>query len=236
MSNDIINFYELKEIDELKTKYYNPNYNKVNMAHPFRCAIIGSSGSGKTNCLLNFIALSSGTFGHITVVYKESEPLYELLDKKLKSKNISFFTSLDDVPAPNKIEKGKQHLMIFDDQVVEKNQSKIMEYAIRGRKCSLGVSIIIISQSYYAIPKLIRQQLGFLLLVKLSAKRDINMIMKDTGGLGIDDDKIFEKLYMDATKKPMNFLKIDINNPDTNKKFSINFNNFIKIKNDDDEY
>ena len=64
------------------------------------------------------------------------------------------------------------------------------------------------------------------------------MILKDCGGLGIDDDKIFYKLYMDATKKPMNFLKIDINNPDTNKKFSINFNNYIKIKNDndDDEY
>lgn len=69
---------------------YNPGFNETQMSIPFRCGLIGASGSGKTNYLMNYIKLSSGTFGEIHICYKASEPLYELLDKKLQSKNIFF--------------------------------------------------------------------------------------------------------------------------------------------------
>ena len=47
-------------------------------------------------------------------------------------------------------------------------------------------------------------------------------------------DKII-KLYKDATKDKFNFLKIDIENRDDNKKFSHNFTGFYKIDNEDSD-
>jgi hypothetical protein len=78
---------------------------------------------------LNCNAKSTDTFGHIIVVYKASEPLYEFLRDKIGSKNIAFYTKLTDLPNPYDLNMGKkQVLLIFDDQVAEKNQQKIEQY------------------------------------------------------------------------------------------------------------
>ena len=49
----MINFYE--NLEPENEKYANPNGAKYNIFHPFRILIVGSSGSGKTNMLLNLI-------------------------------------------------------------------------------------------------------------------------------------------------------------------------------------
>ena len=62
-------------------------------------------------------------------MYKASEPLYEFLRDKIGSKNITFHTKLTDLPNPVDLNMGnKQILLVFDDQVAEKNQNKIEEY------------------------------------------------------------------------------------------------------------
>ena len=45
----------------------------------------------------------------------------------------------------------------------------------------------------------------------------------------------FLKLYKDATKDKFNFLKIDIENRDDNKKFSHNFTGFYRVDNEDSD-
>ena len=52
--------------------------------------------------------------------------------------------------------------------------------------------------------------------------------------LGIEVDQIM-KLYKNATKDKFNFLKIDIENRDDNKKFSHNFTGFFKIDDEDSD-
>ena len=75
-NNDIVNFYEHKEVQKLITKYHNPNFEYHQVKVPFRAGIIASSGGGKTQLLLNLISKLNDILGHIHVVYKASEPLY----------------------------------------------------------------------------------------------------------------------------------------------------------------
>jgi hypothetical protein len=232
--NEMINFYEHKEIQKLLPKYHNPHFDDTQIKVPFRMGIIGSSGGGKTQMLLNLIAKMNDTFGHIHVVYKASEPLYEFLAKKIGAKYITFYTKLADLPPitafPN---KDKQQLIVFDDQVNEKNQEIIKEWFIRGRKVGQGVSLCYLSQSFFKIPKIVRRQFGYLMLLKLSSIRDLNLILSDFS-LGIDRKQL-AAVYKEATKQQFNFLKIDIDNPENNRKFSHNWTDFYVFEDSDSD-
>ena len=116
------------------TPYRNPNFENHHIKVPFRAGIIRSSSAGKTQLLLNLISKFNDTFGHIHVVYKASEPLYEFLAKTIGDKNITFYTKLADLSLPNDFpHKDKQQMVVFDDCVNDKNQQSIMELFIRGR-------------------------------------------------------------------------------------------------------
>jgi len=56
------------------------------------------------------------------------------------------------------------------------------------------------------------------------------MILNDCG-LGIEKEDLLA-IYKDAVKQPFNFLKIDIDASNQNKKFSHNFNEFYTIESD----
>ena len=229
MSNEMINFYEHKDVKKLAPRYFNPHFNDTQISIPARRGVIAPSGTGKTQWLLNYIHKCQNTFGHIIIVYKASEPLY-----KIGSKNITFYTKLTDLPNPVDLNmENKQILLVFDDQVAEKNQNKIEEYFIRGRKIGGGITMCYLSQSFFAIPTLIRRQFDYVIILKLSGKRDLNLILSNYA-VGIDVDQIID-LYKNATKHKFNFLKIDIENRDDNRKFSHNFIDFYKIENEDSE-
>ena len=232
--NEMINFYEHKDVKKLMPKYKNPHFEETQMNIPCRVSVIAPSGSGKTQWLLNYINKCQDTFGHIIIVYKASEPLYEFLRDKIGSKNITFYTKLIELPNPIDLNMAnKQVLLCFDDQVTEKNQSKIEEYYIRGRKLYGGITSIYLSQSFFAIPTIIRRQCNYIIILKLSGKRDLNLILSNYS-LGVEMDQI-TKMYKDATKEKFNFLKIDVENRDDNKKFSHNFTGFYKIDNEDSD-
>ena len=70
-------------------------------------------------------------------------------------------------------------MLVFDDQVAEKNQAKIEEYYIRGRKIGGGITMASLSQSFLAIPTLIRRQFNYAIILKLSGKKDLNLILSN---------------------------------------------------------
>jgi len=233
-NNNMVNFYEHKKLKELLTTYENPHFDIHRISIPFRMGIIASSGGGKTCLVLNMIHKMPDTWGHIYVCYKASEPLYEFLSKQIGEKNITFFTQLSKFPHITDLPKDKQILCIFDDCVTypEKQQEIIKEIAIRGRKYGKGISLCYLSQSFYKIPRLIRLQFNYLLLLKLGSKRDMEMILSECS-LGIEKAELL-KLYKDATKEKFNFLKISLDTSNENEKFSKNFNEFYEIEGDSD--
>ena len=234
-NNKIINFYEHKDIQQMLPEYYNPHFAETQIEIPFRAGIIASSGGGKTQWLLNFIAKTNDTWGKIIVVYKTSEPLYEFLAKKIGEKNIDFYTSLSQLPQPNEMPKDKQVLLIFDDMVNESDKAHqiVKEYMIRGRKIGKGVSTLYLSQSFFKIPKIVRLQFTYLIILKLSSVRDLNLMLSDFS-LGVNRDEL-AMIYKDATKVKFDFLKVDIDNGDNNKKFSKNWTGFDSLDSDSDD-
>ena len=228
------NFYEHKDVKKLITKYHNPRFADTQISIPARIGVIAPSGTGKTQWLLNYISKSYDTFGHIVVVYKSSEPLYEFLRDKIGSKNITFYTKLTDLPLPNALNMGnKQVLMVFDDQVATKDQSKIEEYFLRGRKVGGGITMCYLSQNFFGIPTLIRRQFNYVIILKLSGAKDMKAIISNYS-LGQDADEIV-KLYKDATREKFDFLKISVDERNDNKIYSHNFTGFYRVNNDSDD-
>jgi len=227
----MINFYQTKQVKKYLPKTENPSFENTKIALNSRILIIGSSGAGKTNALLNYLMASPNTFSHIHIVFREFEPLYELLRDKVNQ--ITFYDDIAKLPDLKEIRKGRdkeeQQLVVFDDWVNDVHKyPKVSELFIRGRKCNL--TTIFIAQAYFKIPKLIRLQMTYLILLKLSSGKDLRLVLGDFA-LGLDMNTLTE-IYKDATKEPMSFLKIDVNSGDPNKKFSKNFTGFYRVEDD----
>ena len=137
--------------------------------HPYRILIIGGSGSGKTNALLNLI----NNQPDIDKIYLYAKDPYEakyqfLINKKestgLKHSNDSkafteYSNDMHDVYKnidEYNIYKERKILIVLDDMIADmisnkKLNSIVTKLFIRGRK--LNISFIFIRQSYFTIPK-----------------------------------------------------------------------------------
>lgn len=203
----IENLYE-KIPKELLDKVENPNFNIHKLKLPFRMCIVAPSGSGKTNFLVNLLSMFSvgkGTFASIHIITKNAdEPLYKWV--KGKSDQIVIKEGLTNTPPLDKFDKELNHLVVWDDLVLSKDLSMVENYYIRARK--LNVSVIFISQSYFKIPKIIRNNCSYMVLLKLSGNREVNMILSEFG-LGVSKEELIE-LYEYATREKFSPLLIDL--------------------------
>lgn len=229
MSHQVPNYYEHSKVKKFLKKTRNPSFANTHMDLNHRTLIVGGSGTGKTNILLDYIRRCENTFAHIAIINKGiEEPLYELLKDELKGR-VSFYT-LQTFPPMNQLckdkDKDEQWLIVYDDIVNDcKNDANIRNYFIAGRKMQL--SQIFLTQSYYQVPKIIRQQLTYIFLLKLSSKKDLKLVLSDYT-LGIEANDLVE-LHKDATSERFQFLFIDINATDEDAKFSKGWCNFYKI-------
>ena len=151
--------------------------------HPYRILIIGGSGSGKTNLLLNLIENQP----EIDKIYLYAKDPYEakyqyLINIREKigidhhdnpKAYIEYSNDMHDV-YKNIIEynPGKENkiLIVFDDLIADMINSKklnslVSELFIRGRK--LNISIVFITQSYFKVPKDVRLNTTHFSIVKI---------------------------------------------------------------------
>lgn len=206
-SGKIENLYE-KIPKELLDEAENPNFHLHHLKIPFRMCIVAPSGSGKTNFLCNLIGLFSrdrGTFQTITIITRnKDEPLYKWITSK--SDQIVIKEGLTNTPPLDKYDKDVNHLLVWDDLVLSKDLSMVENYYIRARK--FNVSCIFISQSYFKIPKIIRNNCSYMVLLKLSGQREVNVILSEFG-LGVSKDQLVE-IYKYATNEKFSPLLIDM--------------------------
>lgn len=211
----IVNMYE-RIPRELLDNAENPNYHLHKLKLPFRMCVVAPSGSGKTNFVVNLIALFSqgkGSFADITIITRnKDEPLYKYLE--LRSEQIIIKEGMEHIPQLDKMSKEDNHLVVFDDLVLAKDQSRIENYYIRARK--LNCSVIYLSQSYYRIPKIIRNNCNYLVILKMSGQREVNMIMSEFG-LGVTKEQLVA-IYNYATAEKFQPLVVDMDE-DPSKRF-----------------
>jgi len=232
--NNVVNFYQHEDIQEFLPDYPNPNFEKTQVKLPSYSLICASGGSGKTNMLVNLLQRWDNTFSDIYIINQAEEPLYDFLLKKIP-KGLTITHKMSDLPTFEELGKSKktQKLFIFDDMLFVKNSIDYINTLFkRGRK--VGATVIFISQSFYDTEKFIRKQIHYLFLLSISGKRDLDAILR-TYNFNDVDDRILTRIFKDATKQHLNFLKIDVRNTDINKKFSKNFLEFYKIKEDDSD-
>lgn len=211
-------------------KQHNPHFETHHIKLPFRMIIAGNSGSGKTQTLLNIINVMQNTFEKIRIVTKcKAEPLYEWLEDKLKDFDFSIEEGIGSLPDLDSLDKTVNNLIVLDDLVNEsaKAQRPISDYFIRCRK--KNCSIIYISQSYYAVPKMVRDNINYLIIKQVSSMKNLTMICRECS-LGIEK-KDLKKIYEDATESKQDFLLIDLDG-NKDERFRKNFDE-IYVVNDD---
>jgi hypothetical protein len=226
-SDKIINFYEV-----IPKKYLleaeNPNYNVHNIDLPFRMCVVAPSGSGKTNFLVNLIKVFSqgkGTFAdiHICTANKD-EPLYNWLTKE--NEQITISEGILSTPKLDSMDKEENHLVIWDDLVLTKDLSSVEKYYIRARK--LNCSVVFLSQSYYDIPKMIRKNSSYLVVLNLGGSKRETTALLNEWGTELDKDEL-KAIYDDCTSEHMRPLIIAGGKVDKNKKYRKGWKDYYNL-------
>jgi hypothetical protein len=222
----VTNFYDLEDVKAFANQSHNPYYDLHGIKVPFRMAIIGGSGSMKTNCVLNIISTMNQTFNNIEIFCRcADEPLYNYLKTKIDPSMLTIYEGLGEL---NKRDLNEYYrprgstLVIFDDVVLEKQQGAISELYIRGRK--LGCSMIYISQKYFKIPKEVRGQLNYIILKKISGKGDLARILSDSS-LSASKEQLLN-MYKYSTQEPVGFLLVDLESSQ-DKTYRRNFTEYL---------
>ena len=106
--------------------------------------------------------------------------------------------------------KKRKILIVFDDMIADMLSNKklnpiVTELFIRGRK--LNISLVFITQSYFAVPKNIRLNLTHYLAMKIPNKRELQRTaINHSSDIDFQD---FMNFYKKCTAKPYSFLVID---------------------------
>ena len=157
--------------------------------HLYRIIIIGGSGSGKRNALINLINEQNGIDKICLYPRDLSEPKYENLIKKREDAGIKHLNNpntfiecsntMDDVYENindyNLIRKRKT-IIVFDDMIADimgnkRFQAIIKELFIRYRK--LNISLVFITQSYLSVPKDVRLNTTHYFIMKIYNKIEL---------------------------------------------------------------
>ena len=191
--------------------------------HPYRILIIGSSGSGKTNALLNLIN-NQPDIDKIYLYAKDPyEKKYQYLINKREEVGLDHFNdpktfieySNDMRDVHKNIEdynlgRERKILIVFDDMIADMINNKklnpiVTEFFIRGRE--LNISIVFITKSYFKVPKDVRLNSTYFFIMKILNKRELQQIaLNHSSDI---DFKDFMKIYKECTKEPYSFLVND---------------------------
>ena len=191
--------------------------------HPCRILIIGGSGSEKTNALLNLIN-NQPDINKIYLYAKDPyKAKYQYLINKREKVGLDHFNdpkafmeySNDMQHVYKNIEdynpgKKRKILIVFDDMIADMINNKklnpiVTELFIRGRK--LNISIVVITQSYFKVPKDLRLNSTHFFIKKIPNKRELQHIaLNHSSDIAFKD---FMKLFKKYTAEPYYFLVND---------------------------
>ena len=128
------------------------------------------------------------------------------------------------------LNKENKVLIVFDDMIADmihnkKLNSIVTELFIRGRK--LNISLIFITQSYFKVPKDVRNNSVHFFIMKTPNKRELQQIaINHSSEINTKD---FTEIYRKCTDKPYSFFVIDTTLPSNN---SLRFRKSLNITND----
>ena len=213
--------FDLHDITNENNKDHNEKWSYI-PDHPYKILIIGGSGSGKTNALLNLISQQDDIDKIYLYAIDLSEPEHQFSIGKRENAGIKHLNdskafiecsnTMDDVyeNTDDYNPRGKRNILIFFDNMIadimsnKKFQAVVKELFIKSRK--LNISLVFITQSYFSVPKDIKLNSTHYLIMKINNKKELQNIAI-TYSVDIDY-KDFIIIYRDCTKEPYSFLTI----------------------------
>ena len=199
--------------------YANENKTEHNLKWPYipdhlyRILIIGGSGSGKTNALINLINNQRDIDKIYSYAKDPYEAKYQFLINKTESTGLKHFNDpkgfieysndMQDVCKNiDEYNPGKKRIIltVFDDIIADminnkKLNSPVTEMFIRGRK--LNISLAFIMQSYFKVPKDVRLNSTHFFVMKIPNKRELQQTMLNHSSCIDFKDfiRIYKKMY-----------------------------------------
>ena len=223
--NGMVDYYKVMPRKFL-LQSHNPNFKEHKLNLPFRMLIIGGSGAGKTQTLMNLIRVMNGTFNNIHIITKnKDESLYNYLESKVDT-GLSITEGIDSAPDLDEFDKKEQTLIVMDDLVLEKNQKQLEQYFIRARK--LNCSLVYLSQSYFGVPKMIRMNLNYLIIKRLNTLQDLFRMMREYS-LGVSKEVLVDLYQHSIQDNKQDFLLIDLDS-EPKDRFRFNFLDVYDLK------
>ena len=112
---------------------------------------------------------------------------------------------INEIPLPEKLDKSKKNLIIFDDCLNLLNQSVISSFYSQGRHSSCIA--IYLSQSFFDLHRTVRLNSNYIILFKLS-QRNLNDVYNSAVGTIMDKNK-FMTMAQNTFSKKYSYLAIN---------------------------
>lgn len=214
-------FNKISKEELINEKMYEKTYNNHYIKSKNNiCLLIGASGSGKTNSIIDFILktkLPNNDIPFYSVTYFTSstsdEGLLKLLKELIPSTNIlddlNKLPQLEDYKDNSDFNKKLKNIIVFDDigNLNNKQKNTLNIWSNSGRK--LYTHMFFICQSYYDVNPTIRRNTNYLYLYKSSDLSMIKQILKKHNIHNIDMDTMIQ-WYLDSTQDKGQFMLIDL--------------------------
>lgn len=212
-----INFYKVIPKAYLKPLATYKNYSKIHIDLPIRAIIAGSSGSGKTNAVMNMVKHLDCFDRFYLFVGDDNESLYHFLidiaREKMGDDAVFVSNNITEVPEISEFDPTLNNLVVIDDLVNEKGNgcSQALNLFTNGRKAN--ISVIYVTQDYIKVNLTIRKNSKILILTRFDDESDLDRILsKFKRKLTLDQIK---SIYKYATHGGMeNFFCIDMEGKD----------------------
>ena len=160
---------------------------------PYRILIIGGSGSGKTNALLNLINNQPDIDKIYLYANDPYEAKYQFLINKRESTGLKHFNdpkafieysndmqdvykSIDEY----NVDKERKMLIVFNDMIADMINNKKLNSVVTKlfiRRRNLNISLIFIAQSYFEVPKDVTLNSTHFIIMKTQNKRELLHIL-----------------------------------------------------------
>jgi len=188
------------------------HYNKHLVKPCKMISIIGPTGSGKTNILLEFLERKNNSFYEVIIFTGSTadEPLYNLLREKLEG--VVLIDNVDELPELTKYneeDKTIEKLIIFDDiiNLNKKQLQTVQKWFNSARK--YGFTCIAMCQRWTDEPIQMRNNNNMIWIFKLNDINSINQILKTSNNENLPIQLLKDK-YFEAVKTKGDFFNIDL--------------------------